>query len=888
MFAARSASSQLPANITRKLQQLSPTRQLQIQEAIHTQAESDFPFTKQELSPTRQLQIQEAIHTQAESDFPFTKQELTHAISNKKDTAPGADKIPYSFINHLGPRGKTALLRIFNQSLQSVFPPTIFAYQKGAGTGDNNATLLSLLDGKDSIVVFLDLEKTFDLANKEAILSLLAEKGLRGRLLEWIQDYLTGRKAKVRFQGELSNSYDFENGTPQGGLLSHFLFNILISKLVDIPFPSDVQLLAYADDIQLVATGQNRHINAQTSLDLLENKCRELGLKVNSDKSKALQIRRISACRQLYIGNTPLEWVPSYKCLGIFFNSELSATTHLRFLLERTRCRLCILRKLTSCKTGAGFKVLRLFHTLAIRFLVDYSAPALLTLSSDQIVSLETIQNRAMRSILAAPRWTRLANLRVETYLSSLHTRIRQIEVTLCSKMITRTRPSPLKTFSCIFHNQDLHHNLTWHRKLAEAFLFLNTVPILSARGIDNYHPHYHPNPPWKDKSISIHTSTIPTTKALCTPTMIAQLKANIEALRAEDTLIIYTDGSVDQATGRSGAAIVTDDMSIAHRVSDGASTLQTELYAIKLAFRHTVYTTHPTIHIFTDSLSAIQTLKKNQVTDNLKLVTTILFHIQQLEEQGKTLSLWWIPSHVNISGNESAAAAAKNSLRFSTINGHITPRSPSANWYKIVTDYNPPFSVTTLPRKSAAVYHRLRLGYRCNWEIDIRVPRPCTLCTIITDEPLIHYILDCPNIQQLPQQYQGPQRRDRRQFASTAARCLAEILSSPDVLQVLTSSRVTTSDVPEELAKGLHRSSGRELVLCKFAEFIHCKLLSDITCTRGDVSYRCSIGSIGYVEEAEERENMTATVNLLRDSEYSEDYTLAQMWNLIRINLSY
>ncbi|XP_063590245.1 uncharacterized protein LOC134767129 [Penaeus indicus] len=702
------------------------------------------------------------------------------------------------------------------QHLITVFPPTIFAYQKGAGTGDNIVTLLSLLDGKDSIVVFLDLEKAFELANKEAILSSLAEKGLRGRLLEWIQDYLTGRKAKVRFQGELSNFYDFENGTPQGGLLSPFLFNILISKLVDIPFPSDVQLLAYADDIQLVATGPNRHINAQTSLDLLENKCRELGLKVNSDKSKALQIRRVSACRQLYIGNTPLEWVPSYKCLGIFFNSELSATTHLRFLLERTRSRLCILRKLTSCKTGAGFKVLRLFYTHAIRSLVDYSAPALLTLSSSQIVSLETIQNRAMRSILAAPRWTRLANLRVETYLPSLHTRIRQIAVTLCSKMITRTRPSPLKTFSHMLHNQELHHNLTWHRKLAEAFHFLNAVPILSARGIDNYHPHYHPNPPWKDKSISIHTSTIPTTKALCTPTMIAQLKANIEALRAEDTLIIYTDGSVDQATGRSGAAIVTDDMSIAHRVSDGASTLQTELYAIKLAFRHAVYTTHSTIHIFTDSLSAIQTIKKNQATDNLKLVTTILFHIQQLEEQGKTLSLWWIPSHVNISGNESADAAAKNSLCFSTINGHITPSlsrlkkqvrratyevlliehrawviagSPSANWYKIVTDYNPPFSVTTLPRKSAAVYHRLRLGYRCNWEIDIKVPRPCTLCTMITDEPLIHYILDCPSIQQLrPQQYQGPHRRDRRQFASIAARCLAEILSSPDALQVLTS----------------------------------------------------------------------------------------------------
>jgi len=134
---------------------------------------------------------------------------------------------------------------------------------------------------------------------------------------------------------------------------------------------------------------------------------------------------------------------------------------------------------------------------------------------------------------------------------------------------------------------------------------------------------------------------------------MIAQLEANIDALRAEDTLIIFPDGSVDQATGRSGAAIVTNDMSVAHRVSDGASTVQTELYAIKLALRHAIYTTHPTIHIFTDSLSALETLKKNEVTDNLKLVATILYHIQQLEKQEKTLSFWWIPSHVNISGND-------------------------------------------------------------------------------------------------------------------------------------------------------------------------------------------------------------------------------------------
>lgn len=68
-----------------------------------------------------------------------------------------------------------------------------------------------------------------------------------------------------------------------------------------------------------------------------------------------------------------------------------------------------------SCKVDTGFKVLRLFYTHTIQSLVDYSAPVLLTLDLDQLVSLETIQNKAMSTILAATKWTKLINLQVET-----------------------------------------------------------------------------------------------------------------------------------------------------------------------------------------------------------------------------------------------------------------------------------------------------------------------------------------------------------------------------------------------------------------------------------------------------------------------------------------
>lgn len=122
-------------------------------------------------------------------------------------------------------------------------------------------------------------------------------------------------------------------------------------------------------------------------------------------------------------------------------------------------------------------------------------------------------------------------------------------------------------------------------------------------------------------------------------------------------------DGSIDQSSGKAGAAMVTDTTSIAHRLSNGASILQAELYAIKLALTYAPTTEHTIIHILTDSLSAVYALQKTYHLDNVHLLTTILFKLTQLENQGKSITFRWIPSHVNILGNDLADLAAKQSL---------------------------------------------------------------------------------------------------------------------------------------------------------------------------------------------------------------------------------
>lgn len=56
---------------------------------------------------------------------------------------------------------------------------------------------------------------------------------------------------------------------PQGGILSPTLLNLLIEQLVTLPFKPNTKLITYTDDLQLVATGPSRLINAQHAMQTI-------------------------------------------------------------------------------------------------------------------------------------------------------------------------------------------------------------------------------------------------------------------------------------------------------------------------------------------------------------------------------------------------------------------------------------------------------------------------------------------------------------------------------------------------------------------------------------------------------------------------------------------
>lgn len=212
--------------------------------------------------------------------------------------------------------------------------PNLLAFIRKRGTSDNIASLRSSIDKKMSYLILLDLEKTFELADPPTITTSLADKGIKGKLLGWIEDYLIERKASVHFQGHTSMQMHFQKDTPKGGILSPTLFNILVEQLVN-PFKSNIKLFAYADDLQLVATGSSRFLNAH-SQDMIASKCNLLGIKINPTKTAALFISQNKPNTTLNIEGQQLQWVESAICLGHTFASGPHFKLQLKYIKQRT------------------------------------------------------------------------------------------------------------------------------------------------------------------------------------------------------------------------------------------------------------------------------------------------------------------------------------------------------------------------------------------------------------------------------------------------------------------------------------------------------------------------------------------------------------------------
>jgi RNA-directed DNA polymerase len=176
-----------------------------------------------------------------------------------------------------------ALLNRLEPIFEPVFDEANFGYRRGRSTKDAMRKVWKEIQGGREWIVDADLRDFFGSVDHEKLLTLVAQRIADGRVLRLIQAML---KAGSYGKGRLFPS---ERGTPQGGVISPLLSNILLTPFDQEMRRKGYQITRFADDWVVTCTSA---AEARAAIAAALRILSELSVQLHPQKTRVVHVQR--------------------------------------------------------------------------------------------------------------------------------------------------------------------------------------------------------------------------------------------------------------------------------------------------------------------------------------------------------------------------------------------------------------------------------------------------------------------------------------------------------------------------------------------------------------------------------------------------------------------
>jgi RNA-directed DNA polymerase len=176
-----------------------------------------------------------------------------------------------------------ALLNRLEPIFDPVFDEANFGYRKGKSTKDALRKIWKEVQEGREWILDADLKDFFGSVDHEKLMTLVNQSLSDGRVLRLIESIL---KAGCYTEGK---TLPTEQGTPQGGVISPLLSNILLTPFDWEMRKKGYRLTRYADDGVVTCKSRSEAVSAlTTAIRILE----KLGVTLNPEKTRVVHVRQ--------------------------------------------------------------------------------------------------------------------------------------------------------------------------------------------------------------------------------------------------------------------------------------------------------------------------------------------------------------------------------------------------------------------------------------------------------------------------------------------------------------------------------------------------------------------------------------------------------------------
>ena len=308
-----------------------------------------------------------------------------------------------------------------------------FGGQAGMGTEhmivcylDRIMKLLDENPNKSAVMaISLDWAAAFDRQDPTIAIEKFIKMGIRPALIPLLTSYLTDRKMRVKFNGEISDLFSLIGGGPQGTLIGGIEYLVQSNDNADIVPPED--RFKYIDDLSvlqliflsgiLVEYNFHEHVasdigidqkflppssyDSQEIIDHLANWTKQNKMMLNAKKCNYMVFSRSKDdfSTRLFVNNTYMERMNVSKILGLWISEDLTWSRNCSEICKKAYSRLSMITKLKYA--GVSLEDLIEVYVLFIRSLTEYCAVAFhSSLTIEDSNKLEQIQKTCLKVIL--------------------------------------------------------------------------------------------------------------------------------------------------------------------------------------------------------------------------------------------------------------------------------------------------------------------------------------------------------------------------------------------------------------------------------------------------------------------------------------------------------